>query len=122
MLNILHYACIGVYCITSGSIPYLWGAHLYNFDPPSEILDLPLDHGSNDIMEKNATKNQQLRKVRRKKGRNKSQGQIQDFMRGGAKYNTGSLKQGVWGAVPPEAIGFLFFKYKTYQMQNSHTV
>ena len=43
-------------------------------------------------------------------------------MRGGTKYNTGSLKQGVWGAVPPEAIGFLFFKYKTYQMQNSHTV
>ena len=38
------------------------------------------------------------------------QGRIQDFMRGGAKYNSGSLKQGAWGAVLPEAIGFFCIK------------
>ena len=53
--------------ITSGSIPYLWGAHLYNFDPPSEILDPPLGHGSNDIEEKNATKKSAIEESERKK-------------------------------------------------------
>ena len=62
------------HCITSGSIPYLWGAHLYNFDPPSEILDPPLSHGSNDIEEKNATKNQQSRKVREEKRKKQKPG------------------------------------------------
>ena len=67
--------CLKQNTITSGSIPYLWGAHLYNFDPPSEILDPPLGHGSNDIEEKNATaKNQQLRKVREEKRKKQKPG------------------------------------------------
>ena len=36
------------------------------------------------------------------------QGRIQDFMRGGAKHNSESLKQGVWGPQLPRT--FLFFK------------
>ena len=31
------------------------------------------------------------------------------FSEGGAKPSSGSLKQGVWGAAPPEAIGYLVF-------------
>ena len=34
------------------------------------------------------------------------QGWIQDFLRGGSEHRGVSLKQGVWGHSPPEAIGF----------------
>ena len=33
------------------------------------------------------------------------QGQIKDNFEGGAKPRSGSVKQGVWGHGPPEAIG-----------------
>ena len=32
------------HCITFGSILYTCGVHPYNFDPPSEILDPPLNN------------------------------------------------------------------------------
>ena len=31
------------------------------------------------------------------------------FFEGGANHGSGSLKQGVWGAQPPEAIGYFVF-------------
>ena len=36
----------------------------------------------------------------------RKQGRIQDFLRGGSEHGGVSLKQGVWGHSPPEAIGF----------------
>ena len=38
------------------------------------------------------------------------------FWEGGSEHRGGSLKQGVWGAAPPEAIGcFLFIVLKSCQ-------
>ena len=42
------------------------------------------------------------------------QGRIQDFVRGGAKHISGSLKQGVWGLCLSEAIGSFIFKVQKF--------
>ena len=47
------------------------------------------------------------------------QGQIYDFLREGAKPSSGSLKQGVWGAQPPEAIGYLVFEVSKSEVQST---
>ena len=39
--------------------------------------------------------------------------------RGGAKPNSGSLKQGVWGAATPEAIGYLVFEASKSEVQST---
>ena len=40
-------------------------------------------------------------------------------MREGAKLSSGSLKQGVWGAQPPEAIGYLVFEVSKSKVQST---
>ena len=41
------------------------------------------------------------------------------FSKGGAKPKSGSLKQGVWGAQPPEAIGYLVFEVSKSEVQST---
>ena len=41
------------------------------------------------------------------------------FSEGGAKPSSGSLKQGVWGRRPPEAIGYLVFEVLKSKVQST---